>query len=36
MNASDIIDMVWNVKVNGFDMTEFVVDDPINVGREIW
>ena len=34
MNANDIIDMVWDVNVNGFDMTKFIVDIPINIGRE--
>ena len=33
MNANDIIDMVWDVKVNGFDMTEFIVDNPNNIER---
>ena len=34
MNANDIIDMVWDVKVNGFDMTEFIVYCPIILGEK--
>lgn len=36
-NSLDIIDMAWDIKVNGLNMTELIVGYPITIlRREIW